>query len=278
MRDRKLCENCLSYTHVAFGCKSPRACSVDLCSISRKHLGSLHDAVLASFRRRQEENREQGPSVGSSSNLTQPQSDHVVMKSSVSIAGGSHEFKALPIVPVRVKGRDCDEIIKTYALLDNGSTSTWCSKSLAEKLGVVGPRIQVSLSTIDEGCSPTSCQRVCLEIMEMNEIIMIELPKVLTKEKLNISTDGVACQDDANRWSHLSGIRVPERINAEVVLLIGQDVPKALEPAEIRNRSGNGPYATKTKFGWTLNGPLGRHGRSDVRDVNLVSAVEALRQ
>ena len=156
-------------------------------SISRKHLGSLHDALLASFRKRQEENREQGPSVGSSSNLTQPQSDHVVMKNSVSIAGGSHEYKALPIVPVKVKGRGNGEIITTYALLDKGSTSTWRSESLAEKLEVVGPRIQVSLSTIEEECNPTSCHRASLEIMDMDQINMIELPEVLTKEKLNIS-------------------------------------------------------------------------------------------
>ena len=116
------------------------------------------------------------------------------MKSSVSIAGGSHEYKALPIVPVKVKGRGSSEIITTYALLDNGLTSTWCSESLAKRLGVVGPRIEVSLSTIEKDCNPTSCHRVCLEIMDMDEINMIELPQVLTKEKLNISTDGVACQ------------------------------------------------------------------------------------
>ena len=103
LRDRKLCENCLSHSHFASRCKSPRACSVDQCSISRKHLDSLHDALPASVRRRQEENHEQGPSVGSTSNLAQLQSDHVVMKSSISIAGGSHEYKALPILPVKVK-------------------------------------------------------------------------------------------------------------------------------------------------------------------------------
>ena len=64
--------------------------------------------------------------------------------------------------------------------------------------------------------------------------------------------------DDVNRWSHLSGIQDPERIKAEVELLTGQDVPEALEPSEMRTCCGNGPYATKTKFGWTLNGPLGR--------------------
>ena len=196
----------------AFCFKSARACSVDQCSISRKHLGSLHDALLASFRKRQEENREQGPCVGSNSNLAQPQSDHVVMKNSVSIAGGSHEYKALPIVPVKVKGRGSGEIITTYALLDNSSISTWCGESLAEKLGVVGPRIQVSLSTIEKDCNPTSCHRVSLEIMDMDEINMIELPEVLTKEKLNVSTDGVACQDNANRLPHIAGIQVQKEL------------------------------------------------------------------
>ena len=110
----------------------------------------------------------------------------------------------------------------------------------------------------------------------MYEINMIELPEVLTKEKLNISTDGVACQDDANRWSHLSGIQVPERINAEVELLSGQDVPEALEPSEIRSRRGNGLCATKTKFGWTLNGPLGRHWAFCMCGVKFVRADEVL--
>ena len=284
VRDRKLCENCLSYTHFANGCKCPRACNVEQCTIKRKHLGSLHDALLASFRRRQEENRDQEPSlssslsdmrtqgasVSSSASVMQTQSDHVVMKSSISVAGGRQECRALPTVPVKVKGRGRDEIITTYALLDNGSTSTWCSEDLAKKLGVAGPRIQVSLSTIEKDSNPMSCFRISLEIMDMDEVNMIELPEVLTKEKLNISTDGVSYQDDVLRWPHLSGIQVPEKINAEV--------PKALEPSEVRSRHGCGPYATKTKFGWTLNGPLGRRGRSEVRDVNFLRADEVLSQ
>ena len=160
--------------------------------------------------------------------------------------------------------------IKRYSLFDNGSTSTCCRESLAKKLGSVGPRIQVSLSTIEKDCNPSSGHRVCLEIMDINEINMVESPEVLTREKWNIYTDGFACQDDGNRWSHLSGIQVPERINTEVELVIGQGVFEGLEPSEIRTRRGSGPYATKTKIGWTLNGPLDRYGRSDVRDENFV--------
>ena len=59
-------------------------------------------------------------------------------------------------------------------------------------------------------------------------------------------------------------------------LLIGQDVPEALEPCEVRSCRGKGPYATKTKFGWTLNGPLGRHSSFEKRYVNFIRADEEL--
>lgn len=45
-------------------------------------------------------------------------------------------------------------IVMTYALLDSGSTSSWCSESLAKRLGVVGSRVQVSLSTIETDSTP----------------------------------------------------------------------------------------------------------------------------
>ena len=85
--------------------------------------------------------------------------------------------------------------------------------------------------------------------MDLSEISMIELPQALTKEKWNISTDGVACQDDANSWFHLSGVQMPENINADVELLIEQHVPEALEPTKIKTHRDNGPYVTKTMLG-----------------------------
>ena len=50
VRDRRLCENCLSYSHFASGCKSPQSCTIEQCTTARKHLQSLHDALVASFR------------------------------------------------------------------------------------------------------------------------------------------------------------------------------------------------------------------------------------
>ena len=66
IRDRKLCENCLSYCHFASSCKSPRSCTIEQCTIARKHLQVLHDALVASFRSRDDKansERVSGPSV-----------------------------------------------------------------------------------------------------------------------------------------------------------------------------------------------------------------------
>ena len=39
-------------------------------------------------------------------------------------------------------------------------------------------------------------------------------------------------------------------------------MPEALQPVEIRKSRNGGPFAVKTRFGWTLNGPLNRSSRS----------------
>ena len=197
------------------------------------------------------------------------------MKRNVKAFDTKPEIKALPIVPVKVKGRGKDVIVTTYALLDSGSTSSWYSESLAKRLDVIGSRVEVSLSTVETDSIRLSCCRVNLEVMDIAKVNVVELPEALTKDKLNVSTDCVSSQDDVDRWPHLLNIKVPKVIRSEVELFIGQDVPQALEPCEIRSCPGKGPYAMKTKFGWTSNA-LGRHSCFVKCYVNFVRADEEL--
>ena len=60
-------------------------------------------------------------------------------------------------------------------------------------------------------------------------------------------------------WFHLKDIEILE-MNAQVSLLIGSDVPQALEPLEIWRGQRGEPYATRTALGWVVNGPLSRTG------------------
>ncbi|KAK3734086.1 hypothetical protein QZH41_000409 [Actinostola sp. cb2023] len=75
--------------------------------------------------------------------------------------------------------------------------------------------------------------------------------------KTETSTKDIPQQTDVDRWSHLAGIKL-KSIDAQVDILIGNDVPKAHEPPEVRPSCSEGPYAVRTLLGWTINGPLGR--------------------
>ena len=84
-------------------------------------------------------------------------------------------------------------------MLDSGSTCRWCTEKLVKNLGAEGPTLQVSLMTIEKENRPTFSSRVSLEIMDLEENVMIELPHVLSKEKLNNSQSGISSQADVDR-------------------------------------------------------------------------------
>lgn len=67
--------------------------------------------------------------------------------------------------------------------------------------------------------------------------------------------DLIPQQEEVDRLSHLKGEQVP-CISAEIGLLIGTNVPKALEPQEVIHSVNEEPYDVRTALGWTVNGPL----------------------
>lgn len=54
------------------------------------------------------------------------------------------------------------------------------------------------------------------------------------------------------KWPHLKNVNLHE-IEAGIELLIGTNVPKALEPLEVIRSVNDGPYAIRTMLGWTVN-------------------------
>ncbi len=73
-------------------------------------------------------------------------------------------------------------------------------------------------------------------------------PEVLTQKKMPVTTDNIATAADVKRWPHLSKIHIPS-IKANVDMLIGANAPRLLEPWEIVNSCGDGPYAIRTVLG-----------------------------
>lgn len=85
-------------------------------------------------------------------------------------------------------------------------------------------------------------------------------------------------QMDIKRWPYLKDVHL-RPIKAEVVLLIGANVLKAMEPLRVINSQHEVPYAVLTHLCWTINGPLGsaapmdEHGRPQIMS-NRISVVK----
>ena len=258
IRQRKLCDNCLSSFHFSAGCKRRKGCTVLNCDIKRKHLASIHNEV-----KKFEISRCSAQAISDQHGESKRQNQFSGLTSN---NGGCSSGQGLPIVPLKVKCRGMNKIVTTYALLDSGSTASFCSDDLLKELGIEGKMCQIQLATIDGVHDECQTAMVTLEVANFEEDICIQIDNVFSTKSLNIPRTAIAKQKDVDLWPHLNGVIMPEVIaDANVNLLIGVDTPEALEPSAIRNSEGGGPFAVKTKFGWTLNGPLGRDNATGKR-------------
>ena len=148
----------------------------------------------------------------------------------------------LSIVPVKVKVKGSSKKVLTYAFLDSGSNTSFCTEDLLRQLGTKGKKTSLSLTTTQMSNQSIECSLGNLEVSDLREKNLIELPMVYSKRRLPVSSDTVGTQEDVNRWPHLKGIKM-ESIESEVGLLIGSDAPQVLQPKDFRERKDGGPFA-----------------------------------
>ena len=167
-----------------------------------------------------------------------------------------------------------DRTVETYAFLDvRGSNTSFCSQDLMKRLDIKGKRTALSLTTMEKANSKTESSIVNLELSDLNGEKPVAIETVFSTPNLPESTRNLATREDIDRWTHLANIKI-DRIDEEIGLLIGCDVPEVLEPIEIRRSKDGGPYATKTIFGWVVNGPLGRNSSTE-HIANYLQATDA---
>lgn len=114
-----------------------------------------------------------------------------------------------------------------------------------------------------------------LEVSNLNGERYYRLPDVYTQKTMPVSATSTVKTDFIRSWPYLDHIHIPE-IPAEVELLIGTNTSHLLEPWEVVNNQGGGPFAIKTLLGWVVNGSAKLCKRNDdLVSVNRVS-VESL--
>ncbi|XP_067055972.1 uncharacterized protein [Acropora muricata] len=188
----------------------------------------------------------------------------------VATTGAGETRVCLGIVPVKVRGKGNNQIVETYALLDNGSEVTLCHEQLLSKLELDRERLSFTLTGIT-GSTQMESQVVKLTVMSMDESIAVELPGVRTVAQMSISTSCIPRKGDLARWPHLQGIDIPAVRDTQVLLLIGlKEKPSLFLPLEFKAGEVDEPIAIQYSLGWTVMGPMGERKKDEHCSVNFL--------
>ena len=237
IRELKLCFGCMRRGHLSKECNNRKTC--DTCS--GKHHTLLHKDI-------------ENPSVVSQGNVEGAES---VKSGSVSVYMNmqGRVNGCMSVVPVRVSSNGGNHVI-TRAFLDNGSSGTFCSHSLLQKLGVklkFHNKVQLAVGTMhgeyDMGCDLVGG----VKVSDYDGNNVISLPTLYGVEKLPITKYDTLSRENISRWGHLRKAKIPD-CDEDVELLIGTNAPEALQPWELINSDNNKPFAFRSKLGWVVCG------------------------
>ncbi|KAL4009060.1 hypothetical protein ACER0C_002912 [Sarotherodon galilaeus] len=244
LREKGLCFSCLKQGHMSRSCEEKLNC--ELCSLT-------HPTVLHIRSKDKPAPKEESPEHDEKQSVS---SGFVETANTLCSGTGAGDADSiLTIVPVQVKAKKGDKAAITYAFLDPGSTATFCTEKLMNELNLSGKKMDILLTTMGQQQTVSSHLVTGLEVSSLENCNFIELQEVFSQKAIPADKRNIPLQADVDKWPHLKRVRIPY-INAEIGLLIGTNVPRAMEPEEVIHSIDDGPYAVKTSLGWTVNGPL----------------------
>ncbi|XP_047518172.1 uncharacterized protein LOC125058190 isoform X2 [Pieris napi] len=184
LRETKACFLCLEEYHRRSQCRKKR-CGIDGCE--KAHHRLLHWVV---------HKPQQQPL------LVQPSTSNseaeVVMSTSVT-AKDECQAVLLKVCPVTVRGRN-GKIVKTHALLDEGSTITIIAEKLAHELGVSGPSKPLKIQGVSSQTKDFESQHVKIDISRYDGGANYTL-KARTMRDFDIGSQRIS--SDNLRYKHL---------------------------------------------------------------------------
>lgn len=242
LKENRMCFGCLCIGHMSKDCRKRLICSV--CNYR-------HPTLLHIYPKAKQISLTQANSGG----LEMAREDAVVSVQSSGLTGAGKQDCTLSILPVQVKSKRGQETLVTYAFLDPGSTASFCTERLMTRLNLTGKKLGILLRTMGQEKVVDSYKLSDLEVAGLDSNNFCGLPEIFTQRSMPVHRGNIPRSKDLQRWPHLRHIEIPE-IDADVDLLIGTNVPRALEPWQVVRAVNGGPYAIKTILGWTVNGPL----------------------
>lgn len=225
LKTKGICFGCLSIGHISRDCKRRLTC---------KECKQAHPSVLHIEVKHNPAKEAERPSYIPGSAPAEV-CGHI---------GAGDQESVLSIVPVKVKAAKGSHICQVYALLDPGSSATFCSEALMSQLNMKGRKTCILLRTMNQKRSVPTHVVPGIEVSALDSNNFIPLPDAFTQKEMPVTTNSNPKQDDLAQWPYLSKVKLPS-ISAKVELLIGTNAPKLIEPWEVIKSLGEGPYTVR---------------------------------
>ena len=248
--EKRLCENCLRDNHTVGECYLDSRCGVNGCSL--KHSRFIHSLKVPSTVNHAISGDHSNVSIDNhmSNDVVLEGSDGVVQIENRYV-GGSAQV-CVPIVRVKVNNQ------KSYnSMLDTCSTSTFCTRKLADDLSLRGVHVDYELSTLSSSSETKHSEIIPTMFVESVDGHSIMLHNVLIIDHIPGSDSCI----DISKFEHLKDIDVMTS-SSVIDLLIGQDNAEALIPLEVCKGNVNEPFGVRTALGWSVHGNTGN--RADI--------------
>lgn len=225
VRQHNLCRTCLNF-HQKWPCRTWQGCGMEGCR--EKHHFLLHP-----------------PTPTSSTHLS---SSHTAV-----ISQNCDRYPYFRILPVVVSFAGKQETI--FAFVDEGSSSTLLDHSIAEQLGLDGPKEPLTLQwTGNVARQESKSKRVRFQIAGAGKGAVFQIEGAHTVERLLLPKQSLSYGALAERYPHLRGLPIADYEQAEPKVLIGLDNLRLCIPLKIREGYHHEPIAAKCRLGWTIYG------------------------
>ncbi|XP_061725417.1 uncharacterized protein LOC133531301 [Cydia pomonella] len=257
-----VCFKCLVSRHDRENCPAP-ACDKDGC-------GEAHHRLLHYV-----QNRDTDKDATSGSPDTRETAESSPTKETVSFINLNNHKVLLKVVPIKIRGPN--GVFTSTAFLDDGSSISLISKSLAERAGLRGRtetmRVSGAWRDSDLECT-TTVMSIDVSSLNGSDVFNISLRAV---DNLQIPEQDFR-SIDCNKFAHLQKVKdkwSPNLISCKPEVLIGQDNYDLIMPLEICKGKPFEPFATRTVLGWSVHGKMrAPHGRCTRAAHNLLIAAE----
>jgi len=262
----KVCANCLSPSHFLRECPSTRSCC---------HCGRKHHSLLHRYRKRNNQQQIQPTSTssgsttgtassGSASNATSSGSTANTSAHALPSIQLEHDrpiaFLATCLATVDAGGR----IQKARALMDSGSTLSFVTTKLVQRLKAKKIKKQTSFTGISQTSAPNSRYQVDLVLVPKNIGPTIPL-RAIVLDRISGDLPGFPLQG-VREQPFLQGKALADPkfdLPGSVDLLFGADILDEILLQGHATSANKMTHACETIFGWALRGKVQRGSTND---------------